>query len=207
MDLQEFTRKNLILVVSGPSGAGKSTVLKKVLEDPQAGPGLEFSVSATTRRPRPGEREGKEYHFISEAEFKRLREEGRFLEWARVHSSFYGTPESNVAEAFGRGRDLVLEIDVKGALQVKEKAAGAVFIFIAVPAEELERRLRARPSNLEGAELEKDLQLRLKDAHEEMVMIPEYDYLLINEKLDECVKSVISIIGAERTRIIRKAAG
>lgn len=202
-NLNEMTHNNLLLVVSGPSGAGKSTVLRSLLEHGVAGPGLKFSVSATTRQPRPGEQDGVHYHFVSKEKFEEIKARGDFLEWEKVHESYYGTPASNAREAFDEGKDLLLEIDVKGAMKIKAARKEAVLVFIAAPLDELERRLRSRPENLKGDALEKEIQLRLKNAALEMESIPEYDYLVINENLDECEKKIISIMMAEKCRIIK----
>lgn len=200
-ELGTYTRNNILLVVSGPSGAGKSSVLKKTLENHEVGPSLKFSVSATTRKPRPGETDGVNYHFVTIERFEEMKSAGSFLEWERVHDSYYGTPDSNVHEAFADGKDLLLEIDVKGAMSIKRKYAEAILVFIAAPLDELERRLRARPDNLKGEELENEIRLRLKNAADEMEKIPEYDYLIINKDLDECEKKIISIILAEKCRV------
>lgn len=202
MKFNDYTEKNLLIVVSGPSGAGKSTVLQVLIRYPDVTGSLEFSVSATTRVPRPGEVHGEHYHFISHEEFEMRKARGLFLESELVHEEYYGTPESNLTEASSRGNDLLLEIDVKGAVQIKKKCPEAVLIFIVAPFDEIRRRLLERPHNLKGEELEREIDLRLKNAEQEIKNIPDYDYLLINENLDECVKLVISIIQAERCRIV-----
>jgi len=201
-EIEKYRGGGKLFVVSGPSGAGKSTVLQGLLQDPETGPTLEFSVSSTTRRPRPGEEDGVHYHFISHGEFEKMKDEGSFLEWEKVHDSYYGTPASNLDAAFGKGKDLVLEIDVKGAANIKRKHPGAVLIFIVAPEEELRKRLVERPENMTPRELEEEIELRMNTAREEISHISEYDYLLVNENLDECVKYAICIIRAERCRMV-----
>jgi guanylate kinase len=149
----------------------------------------------TTRRPRPGERDGIDYHFVSDEEFDRLVAAGELLEWARVVGHRSGTPARPVEEALAAGRDVVLEIDVQGARQVRERAPEAVLIFLAPPSmEELERRLRSR-----GTEDEARLALRLATAREEMAQLPLFDHVVVNDRLDEATAQVEAIIQASRT--------
>jgi len=156
---------------------------------------LHLSVSVTTRRPRPGERDGIDYHFVSDEEFDRLVAAGELLEWAHVVGHRSGTPARPVEEALAAGRDVVLEIDVQGARQVRERAAEAVLIFLAPPSmEELERRLRSR-----GTEDEARLALRLATAREEMAQLPLFDHVVVNDRLDEATAQVEAIIQASRT--------
>ena len=149
----------------------------------------------TTRRPRPGERDGIDYHFVSDEEFDRLVAAGELLEWAHVVGHRSGTPARPVEEALAAGRDVVLEIDVQGARQVRERAPEAVLIFLAPPSmEELERRLRSR-----GTEDEARLALRLATAREEMAQLPLFDHVVVNDRLDEATAQVEAIIQASRT--------
>jgi guanylate kinase len=149
----------------------------------------------TTRRPRPGERDGIDYHFVSDEEFDRLVAAGELLEWAHVVGHRSGTPARPVEEALAAGRDVVLEIDVQGARQVRERAPQAVLIFLAPPSmEELERRLRSR-----GTEDEARLALRLATAKQEMAQLPLFDHVVVNDRLDEATAQVEAIIQASRT--------
>jgi guanylate kinase len=176
----------LVFIISGPSGSGKSTLVEKMLEVP----GMMFSISCTTRPPRPTESPGKWYDFISEAEFDRRAREGEFLEHARVFGKHrYGTPRRWLEEAERKGLDLVLEIDVQGAEQVKRKLSDSVAIFILPPSrEELERRLRARDQDSEEA-----IGRRLERARQEMQRYPLYDYLVINDDMERAAHEVQAI--------------
>lgn len=186
----------LVIVVSGPSGAGKSTILQRVLLEV---PRLLFSVSHTTRPPRPGEREGSDYHYVSRDEFQRLATGEKFLEWAEVHGQCYGTARSEYDRAAEEGVDLLLDLDVQGAQSVRKTFPDAVAIFILPPSyEHLERRLRSR-----GPADEATYARRLQVAAEELRMFPEYDYAIINDDLDESVESLKAIIRAARSRTSR----
>ncbi len=191
----------ILFVLSAPSGGGKSTILKRVMADL---PGLVFSVSHTTRPPRPGEEDGRDYHFVSLHDFLDIRSSGEsgFLEWAEVHGNLYGTSRKEVERHLGSGLDVILDIDVQGARQVQENFS-PVSIFIAPPSiEELESRLRKR-----GTENEKDLEVRLENAKKELSCSGRYDYLIVNDELQEAVDSLRSIIIAERCRGRRTPAG
>jgi guanylate kinase len=186
----------LVIVVSAASGSGKSTLLKRLLE---AHPELEFSVSYTTRPPRGAEREGESYHFVSRAEFEARLAAGEFLEHAEVFGHYYGTHRSAVERARTAGRDLVLDIDVQGARQLKSKLPEAVSIFILAPSRaELEERLRARAEDSEEA-----IARRLRAAVGEIAHIGAYDYMVINRELQESVETLEAIIRAERVRCSR----
>lgn len=191
----------ILFVVSAPSGAGKTTILQKMM----AGlPGLVFSVSYTTRAPRPGEQDGRDYHFISHEAFTliRSRQSIGFLEWAEVHGNLYGTGREEVERLLGAGRDVVLDIDVQGAMQVR-KTSDPILIFIAPPSPaELESRLRKR-----GTETEATIALRLENARREMQYAGDYDYLIINDRLADAVDCLRSIVVAERCRRRRSPAG
>ena len=181
----------LVFIVSGPSGSGKSTLVLKMLEVP----GTMFSISCTTRPPRPTESAGKWYDFISEAEFERMAAQGEFLEYAQVFGKhWYGTPRRWLDEAKRKGLDLVLEIDVQGAEQVKKKLPNAVAIFILPPArDELERRLRTRDQDPEEA-----IQRRLNRARQEMQRYTEYDFLVVNDDMERAGREVQAITVAAR---------
>lgn len=193
-------REGKLFILSGPSGAGKGTVLTRLLETEKR---LQFSISATTRSPRPEEREGFDYYFLSNKEFQSLIERDVFIEWAKVHHHFYGTLKTEVEKILKMGQDVILDIDTQGALQIREKGIDAIFIFLAPPSkEELKRRLQER-----GTENSKSLSLRLKNAEQEMEMISYYDYLVINDVLEESLLCLKSILIAEECRILKYKEG
>lgn len=188
----------LIFVVSGPSGSGKSTLVEKILELP----GTLFSISCTTRQPRATESPGKWYDFISEPQFERMVQQGEFLEWARVFGRhWYGTPKKWLAIAREKGLDLVLEIDVQGAAQLRAKhlkheLPELLSIFIVPPSrQELERRIRAR-----GQDSEEDIVRRLERARQEMQHYADYDYLVVNDDVGRAGHAVQAIVAAARCR-------
>jgi len=182
-----------LFVVSAPSGAGKDTVLNAVLA---RDPNLEVSVSATTRAPRPGEKEGEDYFFLSREEFLVRRSAGQFAEWAEVHDHLYGTPKEELRRRLASGRDVVLELDVQGMFNVKRLFPEAVSIFIAPPSfDALEERLRKR-----GANTEEDIILRLRNAREELAAQGAFDYVVVNDGLEEAVADILAIVRAERRR-------
>jgi guanylate kinase len=187
----ETAQKPLVFIVSGPSGSGKSTLVQKMLEVP----GTMFSISATTRPPRGTESAGKWYDFVSEAEFERRVSQGEFLEYARVFGKHcYGTPRKWLEEARRKNLDLVLEIDVQGAEQVKRQMPASVAIFILPPAkEELERRLRSR-----GQDSEEAIRRRLERAQQEIQRYTEYDFLVVNDEVERAGREVQAITVAAR---------
>jgi guanylate kinase len=186
----------LVIVVSGPSGAGKSTVLSRVLAEMDR---LRFSVSHTTRAPRPGERDGVEYHFVAAAEFRSLMAQGGFLEWAEVHGDLKGTGRGEYERAEQDQVDLLLDLDVQGAAQLRLKFPDAVTAFIMPPSREaLAERLRGRGSD-SGASLAR----RLADAAEEIGLYREYQHVIINDDVERSVLSLQSIIRAARCRTAR----
>lgn len=185
-----------LFVVSGPSGAGKSTLLTRVLEQM---PDVRFSVSHTTRAPRRGERDGVQYHFVDRRAFEDLVKRDGFLEWAEVHGHLYGTSRAEYEAAQREGRDLLLDVDVQGAQQVRARIEDAISIFILPPSHAaLERRLRGR-----GPEDEMALQRRLAAADQEMSHYREYDYAVINESLEQSVEALGCVIRAARQRTSR----
>lgn len=190
-------RKGFLLVVSGPSGVGKDTLVQKLLE---ADASIEYSISATTRPKRDYEVDGKDYIFMSKDDFEAQIKGNKFLEYARVHENLYGTPKDFVLDGINDGKIIVLEIDVQGALQVKENYPDGVFVFILPPSlEELENRLTSR-----GTESEEQVKIRLANAKKELDLVNEYQYGVVNDNLDEAVADLSAIIKAERLRIIDK---
>ena len=186
----------LVCIISAPSGSGKSTLVRRLME---SDPSLDFSTSVTTRRPRAGEIEGESYYFISVEEFTRLRDNGELLEWAEVFGNFYGTSRAVLERARQRGHDLILDIDVQGAAQLREKLPGAVNVFILPPSrKELEARLRNRSSDPDEV-----IQRRLRDASREVRNYKEYDYVLVNDRLEASFETLRGILLAERCRKIR----
>lgn len=184
------------VVVSAPSGSGKSTVLRRVLREL---PGLRFSISHTTRPPRPGERDAVEYHFVSRAGFEELKAERRLLEWAEVHGHLYGTALEEQERAQRDGMDLLMDLDVQGAAQVRLKIRDAITVFILPPSyAHLERRLRGR-----GQDDAATIGRRLEAALEEMQLYAAYDHTLVNDDLDACVEDLKSVIRAARRRTSR----
>jgi guanylate kinase len=184
-------------VVSGPSGAGKTTLVGKMLERV---PQLRRSVSVTTRPPRTDEIDGESYRFVDEDRFRRLREND-LAEWAEVHGQFYGTPKKPVEEALEEGFDVVLNIDVQGARQVKKSFPDAVMVFILPPSfEELERRIRKR-----SADLSQDIEKRLENARVELRALPEFDFVVVNDELRDAVDELGAIVVSERCRRKRYA--
>jgi guanylate kinase len=190
-----------LFVISAPSGAGKTTLLKRVMSDV---PGLVFSISHTTREPRPGERDGVDYHFISQAEFLTMIDKQMFLEYANVHDNLYGTSIAAIGVQLQEGWDVILDIDVQGAAILRQKGQPeATHIFVSPPnLVELERRLRGR-----GTESEEVIKVRLKNAETEMKAAAAYEYLIINDEVDEAANLLSSIILAERVKPHRLSSG
>ena len=185
--------KGNLLVISGPSGAGKGTLCRILVEKD---PAIKLSVSATTRPPRGDERDGVHYHFLTRAVFQRMIEAGDLLEWAEVYSNYYGTPRRLVYDVLEQGRDVILEIDIQGALQVKEKIRSAVLIFIAPPSlGELRRRLTAR-----GTDAPEEIARRLSFTAAEMKLASRYDYIVLNDEVGPAVAKLQSIVRAEKCR-------
>ncbi|GIU75501.1 MAG: guanylate kinase [Bryobacteraceae bacterium] len=182
-----------VFIISAPSGSGKSTLVRSLLEHE---PGLIFSVSYTTRAPRGQEQEGREYHFVSREEFERMIAAGQFIEWARVFDHYYGTHRRYVDQGAAEGRDVLLDIDVQGARQLKEKIPGAVSIFILAPSrEELEKRLRARGDTGDDV-----IRRRLAEAAREMRNFEQYDYVLVNDDLQAAAERLLWIVRTSRLR-------
>lgn len=190
--------KGILVVVSGFSGAGKGTVMKRLMEKYD---GYALSVSATTRKPRPGEEDGREYFFRTRDEFEKLIEEDALLEYARYVENYYGTPRSYVEEQLQAGRNVILEIEIQGAMKIKEKIPEALLVFVTPPTvEELERRLTGR-----GTETAQVIADRLARAGEEAEGMGQYDYILVNDTVEECVDHLHQIIVSEHSRVSRNA--
>lgn len=182
----------MLFVVTGPSGCGKSTILRHILKDIRR---VRFSVSHTTRPKRPSEQDGREYHFVDKAEFERLIARNRFLEWAEVHGHYYGTSRAEVSEK-GKVGDVILDIDVQGARQVRDRRPDSVFVFIMPPRyAELRRRLRER-----GEDGPSVVQRRLRNARSEVRDVGLFDYVVINDKLDRAVLELEAVILSSRCR-------
>ena len=182
-----------LFVISGPSGAGKSVLIRRILDDL---PAVRFSVSSTTRGPRPGETEGIDYHFISREQFQADIEAARFLEHAQYSDNLYGTNRHEIEEAERLGQDLLLDIEVQGARQLQEKGVEGVYIFVTPPSfAELERRLRSRNTEDEAA-----IQRRLRQSVEDVSHVHRYQFVIVNDNLEEAYSRLRSIFIAERSR-------
>lgn len=183
-------KKGLLIVVSGPSGTGKGTVCGELLDSM---PELAYSISATTRAPRAGEVDGKNYYFLTKERFEELISEGGFLEYANVYGNYYGTPLVKIQERLAEGNDILLEIDTQGALEVMKKCPDGLFIFLLPPSlGELERRIRGR-----GSETEESLKKRLGNAKAEIAVGEKYKYVVVNDTVKKAVARIKSIIVAE----------
>jgi guanylate kinase len=186
-------RRGLMLVLSSPSGAGKSTLSRMLLEDPA----VELSISVTTRPKRPGEVDGRHYHFLDKAQFDRMVQNGELLEWAEVFGNFYGTPRAPVDKTLAEGRDMLFDLDWQGTQQVRERAGkDLVSVFVLPPSvPELERRLKSRAQDSDAI-----IQNRMERAGDEMSHWAEYDYVVINNDLDHAFAQVRAILAAERLK-------
>lgn len=195
--MQKYKRRSgLLIVLSGPSGVGKGTVCAALR---QRHSNLVYSISATTRPPRENEVDGVHYLFKDRAEFQQMIEQGALLEWAEYMGNYYGTPQEFVADHLASGRDVILEIEVQGALQVKEKFPNGVFIFLAPPSiHALKERILGR-----GTETDESMTGRLTLAEREMALIHKYDYLVVNDEVEAACDRIMSIITAEHCRVDR----
>ena len=186
--------KGILIVVSGFSGAGKGTLMKKLLENYD---NYALSVSATTRAPRQGETHGKEYFFKSVEEFEKMIAQDELIEYAKYVDNYYGTPESYVTSQLEAGRDVILEIEIQGALKVKEKYPDTLLLFVTPPsAEELKARLIGR-----GTESMEVIEARMKRAIEEAQYMDSYDYLIVNDDIDTCMEEMHQVIQAEHKKV------
>ena len=193
------SRQGLLLVLSSPSGAGKTTMTRRLLAEDRE---IVLSVSATTRAPRPGEVDGHDYHFVSDARFDAMLAEGAFLEWAEVFGNRYGTPCAPVAATLAAGRDILFDIDWQGARQIREAKGmdAPVTVFLLPPGmDELAQRLRTRAADSEAV-----IRQRMQRAAEEVRHWSEYDYVLVNDDPDQCLAAIRSILTAERLRRARQ---
>ena len=188
-------RRGLLIVVSGPSGAGKVTICENLLRTKEY---IHPSVSTTTRKPRTGEVPGVDYNYISKEEFEKKIENDDFLEYAQVYDNYYGTPREFVIEKLAKGEDVLLEIDIQGALQVRNKFPEGVFVFILPPSmKELKNRIINR-----GSETKESLEKRFTSAFKEIKFLKKYDYFIVNDKVKKATDTLVSIIEAEKSRVV-----
>ena len=186
-------RKGLLILISGPSGTGKGTVCDLLR---QKHPEISYSISATTRQPRPGEQDGVNYYFYTKEKFQEMIEQGQLLEWAEVYGNFYGTPKQKVLDRLEAGEDILLEIDTQGALNVMKVMPEGLFIFLLPPSlEELAARLKGR-----GTETEESLHRRLGAAVDEIKLATKYRYVVVNDKVEDAQETIAKIIEAEHHR-------
>ena len=191
-------KKGMLIIISGPAGSGKGTVVAELLKNHSD---LQLSISATTRAPRAGEKDGEHYYFVSKQEFESMVTCKEVLEYNVYCDNYYGTPKDKVIKAMKKGYDVILEIDVNGAMQVKKQMREAITIMLTPPdAETLERRLRGR-----GTETDEVIKWRLERAKEEIALMPKYDYSVVNEdnKVEKCADTIYSIIKAEHQKTKR----
>ncbi len=186
-------RKGLLILISGPSGTGKGTVCDLLR---QKHPEISYSISATTRQPRPGEQDGVNYYFYTKEKFREMIDQGQLLEWAEVYGNFYGTPKQKVLDRLEAGEDILLEIDTQGALNVMKVMPDGLFIFLLPPSlEELAARLKGR-----GTETEESLHRRLGAAVDEIKLATKYRYVVVNDKVEDAQETIAKIIEAEHHR-------
>ena len=189
-------KRGLLLVVSGPSGTGKGTICKKMVEMNDA---IKLSVSATTRQPRLGEKEGISYYFKTREEFEKMVENGEFLEHAMIYDNYYGTPKQAIVDQLDAGVDVILEIEMQGARQIREVCPDAVFVFILPPSlDELKHRIGGR-----GTETKEQIEKRFNSAYNEIKLLGDYDYFIFNNIVDKSAEEIFEIIKSEKSRVAR----
>ncbi len=188
--------KGMIIIVSAPSGAGKTSICDALIKSDK---NIVYSVSTTTRSPRKGEKNGKEYFFVDEKTFKSMVKKNMFVEWAKVHNNFYGTSRKVLEQTINKGKDILLDIDVQGAIKIKKQYKDALMIFITTPTLKIlkERLIKRNKDSLDV------IKTRIKNAKKELTYLPKYDYLVLNDKLDISISNVKSIICAQRLSIKR----
>ncbi len=189
-------KKGMIIIVSAPSGAGKTSICDALIESDK---NIVYSVSTTTRNPRRGEKNGREYFFVNDSEFKKMVKKNMFVEWAKVHDHLYGTSKKVLEQTINKGKDILLDIDVQGAVKIKKQYKEALMIFVTTPTLKVlkERLIKRNKDSLDV------IKRRLENAKKELTYLPKYDYLILNDKLDESIEYAKSIICAERLSIKR----
>ncbi len=189
-------KKGMIIIVSAPSGAGKTSICDALIKSDK---NIIYSVSTTTREPRKGEKNGREYFFVNDSEFKKMVKTNMFVEWAKVHDHFYGTSKKVLEQTINKGKDILLDIDVQGAVKIKKQYKEALMIFITTPSlKVLKERLIKRNKDSMAV-----IKRRIENAKKELTYLPKYDYLILNDKLDKSIQEVKSVICAERLSIKR----
>ncbi|MBR3654192.1 MAG: guanylate kinase [Elusimicrobia bacterium] len=189
-------KKGMIIIVSAPSGAGKTSICDALIKSDK---NIVYSVSTTTRKPRKGERNGREYFFVDDKTFKTMVKKNLFVEWAKVHDHFYGTSKKVLEQTINKGKDILLDIDVQGAVKIKKQYKDALMIFITTPTLKIlkERLIKRNKDSMDV------IKTRLENAKKELTYLPKYDYLILNDKLDESIEKAKSVICAERLSIKR----
>lgn len=191
-----INKKGLLLVVSGPSGTGKGTICKDIVAKHEA---INLSISATTRNPRIGEVEGKSYFFKTKEEFEAMVDRGEFLEHAMIYDNYYGTPKKAILDELDKGRDVILEIEMQGAMQIKEVYPQAVFIFVLPPSlQELRNRIVGR-----GTETEEQIEKRFNSAYDEIKLLGDYDYFIFNNIVEKSSEEILNILEVEKNKVSR----
>lgn len=191
-----INKKGLLLVVSGPSGTGKGTICKDIVAKHED---INLSISATTRNPRVGEVEGKSYFFKTKEEFEAMVDRGEFLEHAMIYDNYYGTPKKAIFDELNMGRDVILEIEMQGAMQIKEVYPQAVFIFVLPPSlQELKNRIVGR-----GTETEEQIEKRFNSAYDEIKLLGDYDYFIFNNIVEKSAEEILNILEVEKNKVSR----